>query len=260
MPARTSGHDLARRVLALWLAWAGACTVGASELPPPPIAITTAIEVDGRAVAIDGAITLGPMQAPGSGMQATALIDLGNVVAALHAGMLRRLPRERCKRRAADNWVARMRRYSVSVEGGQLMIEVGLEVEVWACLQWHGNELRRRIADGRVYARLPLRLEVADDGMRLHAGRPQVDAYGPLGDIARVYFAARGVEIGQLLETRMAAFNARQHAFPIPALWLHQGKLRSARFVDGGRPSIEIVAELQPALPGWARRLLGRGP
>jgi hypothetical protein len=151
--------------------------------------------------------------------------------------MLRRLPRERCKRRAADNWVARMRRYSVSVDDGQLLLDVGLDVEALACVQWHGNELRRRIADGRVYARLPLRLEVADDGLRLHARRPQVDAYGPLGDAARVYFAARGVEIGQLLETRMAAFNARQRAFPIPALWLHKGKLRSACFVDSGRPS-----------------------
>ena len=246
--------------MALWLAWAGACVAGASELPLQPIAVSAEVEVDGRPLAIDAVITLGPTQAPGSAVRATTLIDLGNVVAALHAGMLRRLPREHCQRHVADNWVARMRRYSVSVDDGRLLLEVGLQVEVWACLDWRGNELRRRIAEGRVYARLPLRLQVADDGLRLHAERPQVDAYGPLGDAARVYFAARGVEIGEVLESRMAAFNARQRVFPIPALWLHTGTLRSARFVDRGRPSIEIVAELQPALPGWAGRMLGRSP
>jgi len=36
-------------------------------------------------------------------------------------------------------------------------------------------------------------------------------------------------------------------------LWLHEGQLKSARFVDAGRPSVEIQAQLQPKLTDWLR-------
>lgn len=242
-------------VLALLVAMAAG-----AQATPAPIPIATTIEVGGQAMHIAGELTLAPAQAPDGGTRVNARIDLGVAAAALHAAILERLPGDRCRRHAVDNWVAKLRRYHVSADAGRLLIEVGLDVEVWACLEWHGSEVRRKVADGRVYARLPLALEIADAGLRLQVGRPQVDAYGPLGDAARVYFAARGAEIGDLLAAKVAALNARQATFPVPALWLHQGKLRSARFVDAGRPSLEIVAELQPVLPGWASRLLGRKP
>lgn len=242
---------------------AGVLAVGAAAASAPAttgIPIATVVEVGGRPLTIDGTLTLAPAPRPGEGTRVHALIDLGSVVAALHSALERRLPRDRCRRHALDNWVAQLRHYSAQVDDDRLLLEVALDVELWACLEWHGNEVRRRVSRGRAWMRLPLELDAGDAGLRLRAGRPQVDVRGPLGDAARAYLALRGLEVGDLLADRVAQLNARQPAFPVPALWLHQGTLRSARFVDAGRPSMAIEAELRPALPGWAQRLLGRQP
>lgn len=241
---------------------AGMLAMGAAAASAPAtgIPIATAVEVGGRPLTIKGTLTLTPAQQPGEGTRVHALIDLGSVVTELHSALLLRLPRDRCRRHALDNWVAQLRRYSTQVDDARLLIEVAVDVELWACLEWHGNEVRRRLSRGRAWVRLPLELDAGDAGLRLRAGRPQVDVRGPLGDAARLYLALRGEEIGDLLAARVAQLNARQPTFPVPALWLHQGKLRSARFVDAGRPSMQIEAELRPALPGWAQRLLGRQP
>jgi len=80
-----------------------------------------------------------------------------------------------------------------------------------------------------------------------------VRARGPLADVARHSMTLRGAQLGEVLAERVARLNAKQGVFAIPSLWLYEGQLKSARFIDVGRPSIEIQAQLQAKLPDWLR-------
>lgn len=218
---------------------------------PAPILMHSDVDIDGKPLRIDVALQLQPATKPGGATRVQARIDLAPVVAALRSELLRQLPQDRCKGHRADNWVGELRRYGAWVEADRLIFEVELDVQLWACVDIRGVELRKRLSRGRVVVQLPLRAAVDEAGLRLQAGRPWVDAYGPLGNAARAYFGLRGEQLGDRLAQRLARLNARQHAYPVPALWLHEGKLLTAQFVDAGRPTLELVAELQPKLPGW---------
>lgn len=210
------------------------------------------IEVDGRPLTLAIAI------APAAGARDAHMradLDLGPIVAALRDAVVRRLPRDACRRRGVDNWVARLRRHGAWVEAERLWLEFELDVEAWACVQLRGTELRRRLADGGVRLRLPLRAEIEAGGLRLRIERPLVGVRGPLGDAARWYFAARGEELADALAQRAARLDARGLLLPAPATWFGSGSLEQARFVDAGRPTLRIVYAWAPALPDWTRRL-----
>ena len=218
-----------------------------------PIRVQTEVKVGDRSLNFDLQLRLS--QAQHGATQITTLVDLGPVLPALRQALLQRLPRDRCRREGLDNWVADLRQLNLRVDEDWLLLELELDAQAWACVDIHGSELRRRISHARVRLLLPLRVSANDSALRLRVGRPQVAARGPLADAARLWFALRGEELGDVLARRAEAIDPRRLALPPPSLWLHQGQLVSARFIDAGRPSLELVAILQPQMPGWFDRL-----
>lgn len=214
-----------------------------------PIRLQTDVQVGDQALTFDLHLRLA--QDPRGVTRLTAWVDLAPVLPALRLALLRRLPHDPCRREGLDNWVADLRRLNLRVDQDWLLLELEFDAQAWACVDLRGSELRRRLSRASVRLLLPLRVSADGGGLRLHVDRPQVGARGPLADAARVWFALRGEELGDVLARRAEAINAEQLAFPPPSLWLHQGQLVAARFIDAGRPSLELVAELRPQLPGW---------
>lgn len=242
-----------------WCAWIALLTALSVAAAGSPIRLQSQVEAGGEAIEFDLQLRLEP-DARGA-TQVIALVDLSPVLPALRRALLRRMPQDPCRRHGIDNWVAKLRRLNLRVDGDWLLLELEFDAQAWACAEIHGNELRRRLADAGVHLLLPLRVIAGEAGLRLRVGRPQVSARGPLADAARVWFALRGEELGEVLARRAAAIDARQLALPPPALWLHHGELVSARFIDAGRPSLELVATLRPQFPGWIERFWpGRRP
>lgn len=221
-----------------------------------PLELTTPLSIDGQPLQFKISAQL--KAAPDGAGRLQADVDLGPLVGALQAALQRRLPRERCAHRGADNWVARLRQFSARVDQGELLLSVDLDVEAWGCLTWRRQQLRERLSHGRVYLELPLRVDVDTHGLRLRAGRPWVRTSGPLGNAARWYFALRGEEIGSLLAQRVDTLNASQRGYPLPALGPFQVQLEQAQFVDAGRPTLMLTAAVQPVLPAWMQWLGGR--
>lgn len=214
-----------------------------------PVRLQTDVQVGDQALTFDLQLRLA--QDPRGVTRLTAWVDLAPVLPALRQALLRRLPHDPCRREGLDNWVAELRRLNLRVDEEWLLLELEFDAQAWACVDIRGSELRRRLSRASVRLLLPLRVTADGGGLRLHVDRPQVGARGPLADAARVWFALRGEELGDVLARRAEAINAQQLALPPPTLWLHQGELVSARFIDSGRPSLELVAELRPQLPGW---------
>lgn len=218
-----------------------------------PVRLQTDVQVGDQTLTFDLQLRL--EQGPKSVTRLTALVDLAPVLPALREALLRRLPRDPCRREGLDNWVADLRRLNLRVDEDWLLLELEFDAQAWACVDLRGSELRRRLSRASVRLLLPLRVTAHGGKLHLHVDRPQVGARGPLADAARVWFALRGEELGDVLARRAEAINAQQLALPPPSLWLHQGELVSARFIDAGRPSLELVAELRPQLPGWLERM-----
>ncbi len=218
-----------------------------------PVRLQTEVQVGDQTLTFDLQLRLG--QGPKGVTLLTAWVDLAPVLPALRQALLRRLPHDPCRREGLDNWVADLRRLNLRVDEDWLLLDLEFDAQAWACMDVRGSELRRRLSQASVRLLLPLRITADGGGLRLHVDRPQVSARGPLADAARVWFALRGEELGDVLARRAEAINAQRLALPPPALWLHQGELVSARFIDAGRPSLELVAELSPQLPGWVERM-----
>lgn len=238
--------------------------LAAAWVPPlqaaePSIRLQRSLEVAGRAMTFDIQVTM--RAADDGATRAIAKIDLGPLAPLLHAALQQRLPRDPCRHRGLDNWVAELRRLNLRVDEDWLLIEVEVDAEAWACVEIHRNQIRRPLSHGSVRLLLPLRVEVDDAALRLRVGQPQVGVRGPLGDAARVWFALRGEELGEVLARHASRIDAQGVLLPPPATSLVQGRLLSARFRDSGRPTLELNVELRPQFPGWADRLwqqLGR--
>lgn len=216
---------------------------------PPPSRLQPTIEIDGHPVRLDVSV-----QAGDDGIL-SADVDLTPILAGLRESIVRRLPRDACRRHGLDNWVARLRRFGAWVDGEDLWLETELDVEAWGCAEIRGTELRRELADGGVRLRLPLRVEAREGALRLRVGQPQAGLRGRLGDAARWYFALRGEEFGERLAQRARDLDARQLALPAATDWFGQGELRGARFIDAGRPTLRLAVAWSPAWPGWMHHL-----
>ena len=235
------------------------CLSAYAQTPlPAPIKLQTPLELGDRQLTLDVSLQLAPSKQVGGPTRVNALVDLGPVIAELRAAVRGKIPTDRCRRHAADNWVGELQNFVAWVDSDRLVLEVDLQIEVWACFEVHRTELRKRLSRAQVGLQLPLRIDARQTGLRLQFDRPRVRARGPLADAARHYLTLRGEELGEILARRVARLNAKQGVFAVPTIWLFEGKLKSARFVDAGRPSIEIQAELQPKLPIWADWMLGR--
>lgn len=211
----------------------------------PPTRLQPEIGIDGRRLRLDVS-----MQAGVDGIL-SADVDLTPILAELRASIVRRLPRDACRRHGLDNWVARLRRFGAWVDGKDLWLETELDVEAWGCAELRGSELRRKLADGGVRLRLPLRVEARDGSLRLRVGEPDAGLRGRLGEAARWYFALHGEEFGAALARRARELDARQLALPAATAWFGKGELRGAQFVDAGRPTLRLAVAWSPALPGW---------
>ena len=191
------------------------------------------------------------------------VLDLGGAVSALADTLHQRAPSERCARRKADNWVVRPRELSAEVHDEALLLGLGAEVELWACvdLKFLGKA-KSELADGRIWLELPLILDAQAQRVSLHYGEPRVRVHGGLGRAARLYFAARGEDLGERLAQRVNHLDQDQLQFDLPAILIANGAhIERARFVsEGGMPQAEIEIIANAGMLNWMallRRLWG---
>lgn len=181
-------------------------------------------------------------------------IDLQPLLLALREDTLRRLPHAGCSGRSREHWMAYLNAWSAQVEDDRLALDVGLDVELRACLRWRDLKLDRRLAEGRVRLGLDLLAEAEDGALRVRALRPRLRTAGPLGDAAELLAELRGERLAARAAALLEEWNQRQTALPLPAT-LVAGRLHAARFVDNGRPTLQLQIDLQPRTPSWWRWL-----
>lgn len=191
------------------------------------------------------------------------LLDLTGALTALGQAMQHELPNRRCAGYKPDNWVVKLREVSADTDRDWLLLGLVAEVQLWACvdLKFLGDG-KTELARSFVTMELPLALATQDHRVQLETGRPYVEIDGDLGRAARLYFAARGEDLSDVLVDQVEEVDAASLKFDLPALLVASGaRIASARFVSvGGMPHAEIEIIASVGVPTWMsmlRRLWG---
>lgn len=248
-------------------AWgAGPGQAGPKETELPQVSST--MEFDGGAVPYRYQMFLSPATTAdgNSATRLRTLLDLTGALTSLGEALQQQLPDRRCAGYKPDNWVVKLRELSAEPDRDWLLLGLVAEVQLWACvdLKFLG-EGKTELGRSYVSIELPMALRAHSEQVRLESDRPRINVDGDLGRAARLYFAARGEDLSQVLADRVAEVDASELKFDLPALLVANGaRIDSARFVSvGGMPHAEIDIVASTGFATWLdmlRRLWGRAP
>lgn len=244
-----------------WSAQPGEAQAGETELPQ----VSSTMQFEGGAVAYRYQMFLSPTTTADDkpATRLRTLLDLTGTLTTLGEALQQELPDQRCAGYKPDNWVVKLRELSAEPDREWLLLGLVAEVQLWACvdLKFLGDS-KTELGRSFVTVELPIALAAQAHRVQLDSGRPDVEIDGDLGRAARIYLAARGEDLSDILVEQVGRIDASALKFDLPALLVASGAhIDGARFVSvGGMPHAEIEIVASIGIGTWMamlRRLWG---